>query len=189
MPAMAVNAAPSNGPSIRAVTRCTAFEPEVLEPFHRHEAPAADDTDAVSRALHVIEEVRGQKTVPPRPVVSDHRVELVLHQRVETAGRLVEHDEIWGPHERLNDDSFCLLPFDRGPPVVRGPDPGGLPDFGGRASLARGITEPREVRERCATSGAPRGRVLRAHSRFGSGRGPVTPRVDPEHLGSSPTSG
>src|SRR4029077_3399018 len=74
------------------------------------EPAVADDADARARLLDLAQHVGGQKhgaAFPPRLV--DHAVELLLVQRVEAAGGLVEDQHTRLVHEGLDEHDLALV--------------------------------------------------------------------------------
>ena len=192
MPGTRPSAPTSNGPRKRAVTWWTALARQLLETLDRHHPAVADDADAVGDALHVVEDVgRQQDRSAASGHLQHHGVELVLHERVEPAGRLVQDEELGIAHQRLDQGQPSACFHARGPaPVVRGPDPDG------RRSRGPEPPAPRESRSlaRYVSVSDPRQAIPEARlSRHVAGprawiRHTVTPRVHPEHGGADPTT-
>jgi hypothetical protein len=89
-----------------AVIAAPAHLRDVLD---RREPPFADDRDAIADALDLAEVVRGQEHgSAARLVLADDRQELLLHERVEARGRLVEDEQLRPVEERLDEPD--LLP-------------------------------------------------------------------------------
>ena len=60
--------------------------------------------------LHLAEHVRAEEHGLPGGLrVAEHAVELLLHERVEPAGRLVEHEQLGLVHERLDESELLLV--------------------------------------------------------------------------------
>ena len=131
------------------------------------------------------------RTVPPRRSSPEHHgVELVLYQRVEAAGRLVQDDELGIAHQRLDQGTASACSHATGPaPAVRGPDPDGWRSRDPRATCPRESSEPRQVRERLDPRQAiPEARLSRYVAGPGVDPHTVTPRVHPEDAWRSPTT-
>ena len=80
---------------------------DVLE---RDELALADEGDAVADALHLGQHVRREEhRLPGVARLVDERVELVLHQRVEARGGLVEDEQLRPVHERLDEAELALV--------------------------------------------------------------------------------
>ena len=78
------------------------------DPLDRDQPAAADDPDPVADPLHLVELVRGEEDgAAAVAFLGDEGEELLLHQRVEAAGRLVEDQQL-GPVEGGEDQADLL---------------------------------------------------------------------------------
>ena len=92
---------------------------QVRQRLDRDQPAGAQHPDPVGDPLHLAEHVRGQQHgAAGRGVLADQRVELLLHQRVQAAGRLVEHQQVRVAHPGQHDRE--LLPVAAGQ-LARGP--------------------------------------------------------------------
>jgi len=86
---------------------------DVLELVHAadaHEASLTDDADPRARLLDLAQHVRRQEYRAPLVTrVHDHRVELLLVERVQAAGRLVEDEHSRAVHESLDQHHLPLV--------------------------------------------------------------------------------
>jgi hypothetical protein len=74
-----------------------------LDALHGHQPALADDADAVGDVLHLREDVgRHEHGLAALARLPDHHQELLLHQRVQAAGRLVQDQQLRCVHERLH---------------------------------------------------------------------------------------
>jgi hypothetical protein len=73
--------------------------------------PVANDRDRVAHALHLVEIVGGEEDCHAAiAVLADHRDELLLHQRIESRCRLVEHEQLRVVEERLDQTDLLSVP-------------------------------------------------------------------------------
>ena len=85
---------------------------------HLDELASAQDRHPVAEGLHLAQDVRGQEhRLPPPARLGDTLAEGLLHQRIQTGGRLVENQQVSPRTER--GDQKHLLPVALGV----GPDP------------------------------------------------------------------
>ena len=85
---------------------------KVLDGVDELEPAFADEADAIGHVLHLGQDVRGEEDRAASPGdLRDELVERLLHERVEPARRLVEHEQVGIVHERL--DEADLLPVAR----------------------------------------------------------------------------
>ncbi len=83
---------------------------QLLEARDLDQPPGADDADPVADVLHLGEDVRGEKDGRPfRTRFADHGVELLLVERIEAAGGLVENQQLRAVHERDDQRQFLLV--------------------------------------------------------------------------------
>ena len=74
---------------------------ELVDRPFGHDAPGSQDGDTVGRSLDLTEDVRREKDRGPAVArLGDHGQELVLHQRIEAARRLVEDQQLRPRRER-----------------------------------------------------------------------------------------
>src|SRR5256885_16245130 len=74
------------------------------------EPALADDADSRARLLDLVQDMRGEEhRAPLVPRLHDHAVELLLVQRIEAAGRLIEDEDARPVHESLDEDDFPLV--------------------------------------------------------------------------------
>src|SRR5215467_2512284 len=77
---------------------------------HAHQLPLANDAYPIAGLLHLGQDVRGEED---RPSVLahffDHAVELLLIERIEAVGWLVEDQQAWAVHEGLNQPDLALV--------------------------------------------------------------------------------
>src|SRR2546423_6079836 len=89
------------------------MEPDVVQltEFGRpNQAAVADDPDPVAHMLDLGEDVRGKKDGCTRVTrFADHRVELLLIQRIEPTGRLIEDQQLWPVHETDHNGELLLV--------------------------------------------------------------------------------
>ena len=88
------------------------FAPQALHRVGDEEPPILDDGDAVDDALHFVELVGGQEHGPPFGDRLAHESrELVLHQRIEAGGGLVEDQQFRPVHEGQHDADLLPVAF------------------------------------------------------------------------------
>src|SRR6266511_447276 len=88
---------------------------EGLHPLDRDQVPVADDADPVGRVLHLGQHVRGHEDgLAGGPGLAYQLLELLLHERVQAAGRLVEDEQLRVVHERLYQADLLLVPLGQG---------------------------------------------------------------------------
>src|SRR5215218_2688796 len=76
-----------------------------------HQAPVADDPDPVADALDVAQDVRGEEhRTPLGPDLADYLQELLLNQRVQPAGGLVQDQERRPVEHGLYETDLLLVP-------------------------------------------------------------------------------
>jgi hypothetical protein len=81
-----------------------------LDPVDVDQPSGADDSDAIGRVLHLVERVgREEDGATVGRSLAQERSHFRLQQRVEPAGRLVEHDERRPVHERLHDPDLLAI--------------------------------------------------------------------------------
>ena len=75
-----------------------------------HEPPGAEDGDLVAHVLHLGKDVRRKEDRRPAlSLLAEEGVELLLVQRIEPAGRLVEDQQVRRVHEREDDAELLLV--------------------------------------------------------------------------------
>ena len=81
---------------------------KVVNSFHCDEPGLPDEGDAITDALHLREHVRRKEHTLPRRPRRGHEVgELVLDERVEARGRLIEDEQLRPVHQRLDRPSYA----------------------------------------------------------------------------------
>ena len=76
-----------------------------------HQVAGADDRHAVAEALDLRQHVRAEEDGPAlAPQVVEDPVERVLHERIETLGRLVQDRELGVVLQRLDDADLLAHP-------------------------------------------------------------------------------
>ena len=159
--------------------------------------PFLDDGDAVDDALHLVELVgREEDRATLGDRLPDDARELLLHQRVESGGRLVEYQELWSMHQGEHDADLLPVPLGERPHGAVEHDAEALDELVEEGPCpscpARG---PRSRRDG-GPSGAGAGQAPPADSRSGdgwqrrrgSGRDPAPSRL-PRWAGTGPAAG
>ena len=104
--------AASTGSSKKRFDRADRLGAEIGDAFDRDELAVADDADPVGDSLHLGQGVAGEEDgAALGGDLAHHRLELSLHQRIETGARLVHDQHVGLVHERL--DQPDLLPVPR----------------------------------------------------------------------------
>ncbi len=148
-----------------------------------HDPPGSQDGDAVGRPLDLAQDVRGEKHRGPAVAcLGDHGQELVLHQRIEPAGRLVEDQEVGPWRERQEQGDLSSVARRE---VAGGPIEIDLQALGDRVH-ARHVQAPSEPADRCdeLARGHPFGKsqLARDVTDSTSHADPVTAWIPPEYL-------
>ena len=143
---------------------------EVGDVLDGDEPPVADDRDAVAQALDLVEVVRGQEDRRAAlALLGDDLVELLLHERVQAARRLVEDEQLRRVEERLDEADLLAVAARE---VAERPVEVGVEALGelGRPAEPAQAAQRGEERHELAP-GAPRvvGELARAGCRAGRG--------------------
>src|SRR6266542_4172254 len=114
---------------------------EGLHPLDRDQVPVADDADPVGRVLHLGQHVRGHEDgLAGGPGLAYQLLELLLHERVQAAGRLVEDEQLRVVHERLYQADLLLVPLGQGADLPGGVQLEPLGQVGRSAPCPRGTS-------------------------------------------------
>ena len=83
---------------------------DLFDRFHRLEFAIAQDAHAVAYRLNFAQDMRRQKHgFALIAIFVHHRVESLLHQRIEAAGRLVQDQELGRMHHGDDEPQFALI--------------------------------------------------------------------------------
>src|SRR5262245_9044904 len=85
------------------------------QPADLDEPPAPQDGDTLARCLDLAQDVGGEKDgLPALARLEDAVPERALHERVETARRLVEEEEVGAGHQRGDQDQLLAVALREG---------------------------------------------------------------------------
>src|SRR6266516_3636488 len=77
---------------------------------HAHQLPFTNDPHAGTGLLDLAQDVRGQKDSAPLIAhFFDHSVELLLVERIQAIGRLIQNKHTWAVHKGLNQYYLALI--------------------------------------------------------------------------------
>jgi hypothetical protein len=126
-PGRSANSPASTGDSKWMFTRRTARSRSSSTRSTVDQPTLTDDADPVGGLLHLAHHVRGHEDgATGRPGLPHHRDELLLQERVQSAGRLVQDEQLRLVHERLHDADLLPVPLGQGLDLPdRGPAPAG----------------------------------------------------------------
>ncbi len=87
---------------------CPSFQRRQI--LHDHQAPPANDSHPVGDPLDLRQDMGGEEDGPSLFLrLLHHPVELLLHQRVEPAGRFVEDQQLRMMHEGLDEPHLLFV--------------------------------------------------------------------------------
>ena len=110
-PSSESNAIAGTGPAKWISRRRSFLRAQVPDVLDGDQATPSDDGDPVAHALDLGHHVGGEEHGPAFPArLADQLVELLLHQRIQPLGRLVQHEQLRPVHERLEQPDLLPVP-------------------------------------------------------------------------------